>query len=64
MSNTVKNVMHNSTSRNEKSVTIHSHNHRTVGVRRDLWRSSGPTPPAQAGPPKAQDYVQKAFEYL
>jgi len=24
-----------------------------VEVGRDLWRSSGPAPPAQAGPPKA-----------
>ena len=30
---------------------------------RTFWRSSGPTPPAQAGP-AAQDHVQMAFENL
>jgi len=43
-----------------------SQNHRMVGVGRDLWRSSSPTPlPKQALQDQAaQDLVQADFEYL
>jgi len=50
----------------------HSHkvgntqNHRVVGVGRDLWRSSSPTPLPKQGHLKqgAQDCVQVGFKYL
>lgn len=31
---------------------------------RDLWRSPGPSPLPQAGPPRAHDHVQTPFDYL
>jgi len=41
-------------------------NHRTVGVGRDLWGSSSPTPVPKQGhlEQAAQDHVQADFEYL
>jgi len=41
-------------------------NHRMVGVGRDLWGSSSPTPLPKQGHPKqvAQDLVQAGFKYL
>ena len=41
-------------------------NHRIVGVGRDLWGSSGPTPLPRQGHPEqaAQDLVQGGLEYL
>ena len=41
-------------------------NHRMAEVRRDLWRSSGPTLLLKQGHLElvAQDYIQMAFEYL
>ena len=43
-----------------------SQNHRTVGVGRDLWGSSSPTPLPKQGHPEqaAQDLVQAGLEYL
>jgi len=37
-----------------------------IEIQRELWRSSCPTPPAHAGPPRAgsQDHIPMSFEHL
>jgi len=51
---------------NQSSNHTDTKNHRIVGVGRDLWRSSSPTPlPKHVHPEQAaQDLIQAGFEYL